>query len=91
LSPKNTSQVGSRYLKPYRGFFFFFSPFKTLQNFTYKTHHRFRKCTKVLKTRESLKRTSSFGFGFPFLGLGTWVEQRIREETRPLLPTLDTK
>jgi hypothetical protein len=25
LSPKNTSQVGSRYLKPYRGFFFSFS------------------------------------------------------------------
>jgi hypothetical protein len=68
LSPKNTSQVGHRYLKPYRGFCFL-SSFKTLQNFTYKTHHRFGKCTKVLKTRENLKDVkfwfwSSFGFLF---------------------------
>jgi hypothetical protein len=84
LSPKNTSQVGSRYLKPYRGFFFsFFFPFKTLQNFTHKTHHRFRKCTKVLKTRENLKDVW-FWFWFPFFRAWNLGGAENREETRPL-------
>jgi hypothetical protein len=90
LSPKNTSQVGSRYLKPYRGFFFFFAPFKTLQNFTYKTHHRFRKCSKVLKTSENLKGPQVLVLVSFFRAWNLGGAEN-REETRPLLPTLDTK
>jgi hypothetical protein len=30
-------------------------------------------------------------FWFPFLGLGTWVEQRIGRRPGPSYPTLDTK